>query len=180
MGCDTPQDKGTFFVWQAPANGKVTLAESTRVVDDDCRCIPTDVSTLDVTTGQVVRIWTSLLKDIQPLRFVDTTVNQLNACPTDFDFQLTFEGGTFVESNVLSPRPVCDREEDSTEEGIFVDWVAPSDGTVLPASSTIFVDKYSCACDDAVEDTFHVNAGERVRAWTPLRTGQPFEFVPDE
>lgn len=194
-GCEDPQELGTFFAYKAPADGQITLIGSTRVVEE-CQCTPTS-STFDVKAGEIMHIWTLLKKNIQPLEFAPTVVETSknhqpdhsptglvsSACPTNYDFEGTIDGGLFVESTVMSPRPVCDgegEEFDESEQGVYLDWLAPSAGQVTPASWAVFVDPQTCTCLDLKTDSFHVDAGQLLRSWGPVRAGQPFVFVPDE
>mmetsp|Transcript_15459 Transcript_15459/g.29513 ORF Transcript_15459/g.29513 Transcript_15459/m.29513 type:complete len:280 (-) Transcript_15459:31-870(-) len=72
--CVSPTDPqvGRYYDWIAPAEGVVTLAAWTVLLEDatTCACANAAVAQQTVTTGQRVRVWTSALEEDQPLQFL--------------------------------------------------------------------------------------------------------------
>lgn len=174
--CTSPQDpiKGVYYDWQAPATGQATLAAWTVWVETlTCNCQTSTTSTMEVTGGQVYRLWTPL-EETQPIEFTSHI-----QCPKTVAF-LQDNGSVdpslldnYIDDSVRSPS--CASEQDPMP-GVYFDWEAPNDGQATLAPWTVLVNGSTCECLTSTS-TVNVVAGQIYRVWAPTDERQPIQFV---
>ena len=176
-----PQD-GTYVDFVAPTPGRVTLAAWSVWVDPvTCACMTGTASTQTVAAGQTLRLWMPRSSD-SVVHFVS------DHCPAeeDDDVLILDDGGRvdmqeedkIVLTTMTHNAPSCVSATDP-QVGRYYDWIAPADGVVTLAASTILIeDPKTCACVDATVAQQTVMTGQRLRVWTSaLEEDQPLQFL---